>query len=120
MNMKRIKIKKIGWDNENNLVPCILLNKKLREDNNTEDKDVVRVCQKYVIDGQEVEKTAIASVFKIYKEFVSEQDICLINTELANRLQVSEEDYVYLKRDITESEYQRYMRDIAQNTMFGL
>lgn len=109
------KVEKIGWDNQNDVFPIILLSKVDRDRLGLNEGDPVKV---YLVD-EEIEVGVISAVGKQFQDLLGKDRICSINGQLAERLKLIVGSEVNLERNLTESEYNQFKKDCTQAIFFG-
>lgn len=106
-----------GWKDENNITPMLLLAKKEREKIGIDIGQPVKVIHKV---NKDLQYESIALVQRQFKEFVGEKNfVCSVNKVLADRLNVDVGHKVAVTKELTESEYKRFMQDLRQTVFFG-
>ena len=114
-NDEKYKIAKIGWEDENDMFPMILLSKSDRDRLGLNEGDPVKV---YIVEG-EIQIGVLSAVGKQFKDLIGKKDICSINGQLAEKLRVIVGSEVNLTRNLTESEYNQFKKDCKQAIFFG-
>jgi len=109
------KIAKIGWENQNETFPIILLSKSERNKLGLNEGDPVKVY----IKENGVEVGVISAIGKQFKELTGTDNICSVNGQLAEKLKIDIGSKVFLTRNLTESEYKSFNKDIGQSIFFG-
>lgn len=97
---KKFEVGKVGWDNENYVIPIILLDKKTRASLNISENDVVRV-----INGA---NKSLAVVQIQFWELVGTKK-CSINNKLQTLLDVNKGEKVTVDTDVTDEEKAGFM-----------
>jgi hypothetical protein len=92
---KRFEVGKVGWENENFMIPIILLDKKTRAQLKINERDVVRV-------KNGVNKS-LAVVQIQFWELVGTGK-CTINNKLQNLLDVNKGEKVTVDTDVPDEE----------------
>lgn len=94
------KVIKVGYPRENPKGNIILLSKKERKELNVELNSVVKLLN--------ATKKEIAIVQKQLQEYVGEGKVCTLNSVLAKKLGLKENDNVEVTKEVTETEYKKY------------
>lgn len=101
--MAKYKVVKLGWENENPLIPMVCVSIVERKKIGVEVKQPVRV--------KKGSKKSIAIVQQQFKEFVGKKETCTLNNKLAQLLSAGVNDKVEIDKELTESEYQAFQAE---------
>lgn len=108
-------VKKIGWENQNDIVPIILLSKSERDKIGVKEGDPVKV----IVSNRDMDVVVISAVGKQFKDMLGKDSICSVNTQLAEKLRIIDGSKVTIDRNLTESEYKKFIKDSKQAIFFG-
>jgi len=112
---EKYNVARIGWENQNDVFPVILLSKSDRDRLGLNEGDPVKV---YLIED-EIEVGVISAVGKQFKDLLGKENICSVSGQLAEKLRIIVGSEVNITRNLTESEYKQFQKDCKQAVFFG-
>ena len=108
-----LKVGKIGWDNENPIVPIVLIDKVTRNVFGVEVGNVVKVFKS----SGDVEVSSFAIVQVQFKELIN-KNVATLNTELNKKLEMKVGDVVSISKEVTETQAETFRTEVSSRFPF--
>lgn len=119
---KVYKVARVGWTQENSLLPIVCMSKKERDALGIEIAKYVKVKKVVEIANQPVAVESLAIVQVQFKDLLGEEVVAL-STKLAEALEVTTDSLVTISKDVTESESEAFMlkaREVSRRTFMDM